>query len=760
MSQNQIKTHEGPGYTENTIEIDFGHGKTLKLSTGKVAKQASGAVLAQVGKTVALVACVVSDEPLDKPFFPLMVDYREKFYAGGRIPGSFFKREARPSDGEMIRARLIDRTIRPLFPEGFMHEVQVYVTIISTDKNNPAELVAMCGASAALHLSQIPFQKPIAGVRVGELNGEAIINPNVEEMEESVLDLVVAGHADGINMVECGASEVSEAELVKALGLAHEQINTIVAGIEDLRKVAGKPKMDFQPKEQDEELLAAVAQLMPSHIKDIQQIHDKKARDLRVRRAVEEIQEQLAERFPEREGDIAGAVYLIDEKAMRRRVTKEGIRADGRRPTEVRPIWSEVDIVPAAHGSSLFTRGQTQALAAITLGSVDDKQMIDDMTGVTFKRFLLHYNFPAYSVGECKPPRGPGRREIGHGMLAERALTPLLPSQEEFPYTIRSVVEILESNGSSSMATVCSTSMALMDAGVPMREAVAGIAMGLITDDQGGVEVLTDIQGIEDHCGDMDFKVAGTTKGVTALQMDIKIEGITGEVLERALDQARTAREFILQKMNESIPETRAEMKPHTPRIVSIKIPTEKIREVIGSGGKIIRSIVEKSGAKVDIDDDGVAYIMSEDQESSRKACDMINSIIREIEAGETFTGKVTRVMEHGAIVELAPGKDGMVHISELEHHRVNVVEDVLKEGDEVKVIVLEVDRDRGRIRLSRKALLPRPEGGAEAVGAGAGASGRGEGRDRGERGDRGGRGDRGDRGEGRRVRKPRPPRN
>ncbi|MCC7391280.1 polyribonucleotide nucleotidyltransferase, partial [Candidatus Sumerlaeota bacterium] len=481
MSDPVVQSKDGLNFTEHTINIEFGNNQTLELKTGKLAKQSAGAVLARVGNTVALVATVVSEEPTDKDFFPLMVDYREKFYAGGRIPGGFFKREAKPSDAETLRARIIDRTIRPLFPDGFMQEVQIYVTIVSIDKNIPAELVALAGASAALHISQIPLIKPVAGVRVGIVDNQLVVNPTVEQSAESSLDLVIAGHADGINMVEAGASEITEDKLLEARAAGHAAIQKICAGIEVLRKACGKPKMRFEEPKPNTELIADVAKLIPSHIKDIQETHEKNARDQRVRKAVEEITAALIEKYPEQEVEIEKAVLTLDEKAMRRRVIKEGVRADGRRPTEVRPIWSEIDVLPAVHGSSVFTRGQTQALAVVTLGSVDDKQMIDDMTGVYYKDFMLHYNFPSFSVGECRPPRGPGRREIGHGMLAERAISKALPPKDEFPYTIRAVVEILESNGSSSMATVCSTSMALMDAGVPLKGAVAGIAMGLIT---------------------------------------------------------------------------------------------------------------------------------------------------------------------------------------------------------------------------------------------------------------------------------------
>lgn len=717
MSNVNVQSVEGLNFTEYIADLDFGSDMTLKLRTGKLAKQASGAVLASVGDTVVLCAVVVSEKESDRDFFPLMVDYREKFYAGGRIPGGFFKREARPSDGETLRARLIDRTLRPMFPKGFKNEVQVYITILSSDSEHPAELVAMCGASAALHISQAPFSKPIAGVRIGMIDDEFIVNPTRDQILKSDLDLIVAGHADGINMVEAGALEIDEETMVEALELAQNQIKSLCSGMDALRKSCGKPNMEFEVKKIDKDILGDVVGLIPPYIKEIQESHEKNDRDAAVKKAVTEITAALADKYPEREDDIADAVNLVDEKAMRRRVVKDGIRADGRKTTEIRPVWSEIDVLPSVHGSSVFTRGQTQALAIVTLGSVSDKQMIDDMTGVSFKHFLMHYNFPSYSVGECRMPRGPGRREIGHGALAERALTPMIPTREEFPYTIRSVVEILESNGSSSMATVCSTSMALMDAGVPLKRPVAGIAMGLISDDEGNLAVLTDIQGIEDHVGDMDFKVAGTTEGITALQMDIKIEGITREVLARALDQAKVAREFLLQKMAEAIDGERQEMKPHVPRVTIVKVPVDKIAAVIGPSGKVIKGIVEKTGAKVDIEDDGSCFIMGENKDSSDAAVQMVKDIIRDIKPGEVITGPVVKVTDIGAIVQLTPNKDGMVHISELEHRRVETVDEILKVGDTVTVKVMDVDKMRGRIRLSRKALIERegaPAGGEE----------------------------------------------
>ncbi|MCB2153518.1 polyribonucleotide nucleotidyltransferase [bacterium] len=756
MSVTKIEQREGLNFVETIAHVPFGEGTELELSTGKVAKQANGAVLAKIGGTVVLAAAVMSDKPTDKDFFPLMVDYREKFYAAGRIPGSFFKREGRPGDKESLRARLIDRTLRPLFPKGFKYEVMVFITILALDQEHPAELVAMCAASAAIHISDIPFKKPIAGVRVGRLDGEFVVNPSFEQIEKLDMNLIVAGHREAINMVEAGSKEVSEADIVAGLELAHSNIRTITEGIDALRDKTGKPKIEYVEPEADADLVAKVEKLAAPHIKEIQATHEKKARDNRFKQAIEEILEELGEDYAERAGEVASIFGEIDETAMRRRVLAEGIRADGRKPTEIRPIWSEIDTLPSVHGSAIFTRGQTQALAVCTLGTTDDQQMVDEMSGVGWKRFYLHYNFPSFSVGEARPPRGPGRREIGHGALAERAVEAILPDKENFPYTIRLVVEILESNGSSSMATVCSSSMALMDAGVPVSRPVGGIAMGLIageSDDE--LAILSDIQGIEDHCGDMDFKVCGTTEGITALQMDIKIDGVTSDMLARALDQARAGRLHILDKMNESIGEHREELKPHTPRMTILKVPTEKIREIIGGGGSTIRGIQEETGARIDIEDDGTVYVTATSGESSDAAIQMIDEIVREIEPGEVITGKVFRVIDSGAIVQLGPKKDGMIHISELEHHRVDKVEDVVNVGDEVTVKVLDVDKARGRIRLSRKALIEAPEGAA--------SSDEGGNRGRGDRGDRGNRGPRGggsrSGGDDRRQRRPRPPR-
>ncbi|GAB4319891.1 MAG: polyribonucleotide nucleotidyltransferase [Candidatus Sumerlaeia bacterium] len=716
----------------HVYRIPFG-AKDAVVEIGHVARQANGACTVRVGDTVALVAAVMAPEPSPSAgFFPLMVDYREKFYSSGRIPGGFFKREGRPSDQETLRARLIDRTIRPLFPEHFFNEVQVYVTILSYDNENLPELPAMLGASVALHISNIPLLRPIAGVRVAlGADGQFLLNPTLLEKEASDLDLVVAGHAEAINMVECGANEIPEERLIEALEFGHAAIQRIVDAVEGIRAEIGVPKIDVPPPPRDEALAARVAELAQPHWPAIYEETGKSEKNDKLKAVLKSIQDALGEDFAERATEVQEYFEALYEQKMRRRVLDEGLRADMRGPTDIRPLSSQVSFLPRTHGSALFTRGQTQALATVTLGSVSDQQMIDDIFGISYKDFMLHYNFPAYSVGECRPPRGPGRREIGHGMLAERALRPVLPTQEQFPYTIRLVSEVLESNGSSSMATVCAGCLALMDAGVPLRTFVGGVAMGLIKEGE-QVAILTDILGAEDHYGDMDFKVAGTEQGVTALQMDIKVTGVSREILQRALAQARDARLAIIAHMKQTIAGPRADLSPWAPRIEVIMIDPSKIREVIGSGGKVINAIVEKTGAKIDITDDGKVYICSPDKEGVKMARSIIEAITKELKVGEVYEGRVTRTASFGAIVEVAPGKDGMLHISELAHHRVAQTEDVVKEGDIVTVKVIEVDKEAGRVRFSRKALLPPPQDSGE-------GGGRGERRDHGERGERGG---------------------
>jgi len=686
--------------------IPYGSG-TLTLETGRLARQAHGAVLAQWGDTIVLSAVVVADKPPEKSqdFFPLTVDYREKFYASGRIPGGFFKREGRPGTNETLRARLIDRPLRPLFPEGFRNETQVYISILSMDQQHSAELPALIASSAALYISKIPFTTPIAGCRVAHIGDEFILNPTFQEMEQSDLDLVAAGTKDAICMVECGSSEVSEAVILEALKLAHEENMRVVALLETMRAECGVPKMPFEAPETDPELLAAVEKLFRPRLTEIHKTYDKQARKELQKAIDEEVRAALAETFPEREDDISHYCDNIYTADLRRMIVEEKIRADGRSHEEIRPITCEIASLPCPHGSAIFTRGQTQALATVTLGTPDDRQTIDDLMGVSEKGFMLHYNFPSYSVGECGRPVGPGRREIGHGMLAERALHPILPENEKFPYTIRIVSEIMESNGSSSMASVCASTLALMDCGVPIKSPVAGIAMGLVNEND-KVAILSDIMGLEDHLGDMDFKVAGTANGITALQMDIKTSGIDFEILSKALEQARRGREFILEKMKETIAEPRPDLKPHAPRIQILHIPVDKIGELIGPGGKVVKEIIEKTGCKIDIEDDGSVYIASSEAQSMQKAVDMIRGRTAEAEIGQIYTGKVVRVTTFGAFVEILPGKDGLVHISELDFSRVEKVEDICREGDTLLVKVIGIDPINGKIRLSRKEAM------------------------------------------------------
>ncbi len=686
--------------------LPYGSGE-LALETGRVAKQANGAIVAQWGDTVVLAAVVCSDTPPDenRDFLPLTVDYREKFYASGRIPGGFYKREGRPGTSETLHARLIDRPIRPLFPEGFANEVQVFVTVLSMDQEHPAELPALIASSAALYISDIPFTTPIAACRVGYIGNEFVLNPTLQEMEQSDLDLVCAGTKEALVMVEGEAKEVPEDVVLRALNLAQEEIARIVEIEEKMRAECGIPRMEFSVPETDPALFAEVEKLFRPRLSEIHKTYDKMARKKVEKEINSEIQDALVEAFPEHEREIARYMEKIYREDLRRLMLSEKIRADGRGFENIRPVTGEVSALPRTHGSAIFTRGQTQALATVTLGTPEDRQTVDDLMGVSEKAFMLHYNFPSYSVGECRRPRGPGRREIGHGMLAERALYPVLPDNDQFPYTIRIVSEILESNGSSSMATVCAGTLALMDAGVPIKAPVAGIAMGLMKEDE-EVAILSDIMGLEDHLGDMDFKVAGTEKGITALQMDIKVGGITSDILKTALEQARCGRAFILKKMLETLPEPRAELAPHAPRIHVLHIPIDKIGELIGPGGKVIKDIIEKTGCKIDIEDDGLVYIASSEAAPMQKAIDMIEEITAEVEMGKIYVGKVVRVTNFGAFVEILRGRDGLVHISELDFSRVAKVEDICREGDTLMVKVIGIDPISGKIRLSRKAAL------------------------------------------------------
>ena len=725
MSDNALQAVE--------VRAPFG-AEELILSTGKVARQANGSVWAQMGGTVVLASVVMAGprpEPLD--FFPLTVDYREKLYAGGRIPGGYFKREGRPTEDEILRARLIDRPLRPLFPEGFKQEVQVYINVLSYDGKYSGDMVALCAASAALYISDIPFHNPVAGARVGFDGTDYILNPTVEQLETSKLDLVVAGTKKAITMVESGAQMLTEEQMLGALRFGHEAVATICQLQDELRAKAGKEKAEFVKPERDEALVAKIRELALPKFDKINAIYDKQERGTALDAARDEVIAALVEENPE-VADVVKSVWEDEYSAsMRLRVLDTGVRADGRKLDEIRPIWIDAGVLPRVHGSALFTRGQTQSLGVLTLGTGEDTQDVDYLESTNERNFYLHYNFPSFSVGECRRISGPGRREIGHGHLAQRSLKPIIPDHDKFPYTIRLVSEILESNGSSSMASVCSGTLALMDGGVPIKAPVAGIAMGLILEGD-RFAVLSDIMGLEDHLGDMDFKVSGTQDGITALQMDIKIEGITFEIMEKALHQARAGRQHILGKMLEALPEPRAELKPHAPRIEMITINPEKIKDVIGSGGKVIKEIVAKTGAKIDINDNGQVFIASADGDAMARAIKWIQDLTAEADMGAIYTGKVTRIAEFGAFVEILPGKDGLVHISELEPRRVEKVEDVCRLGDELTVKVIGID-EKGKIRLSRKqALYPSTKQGEEEGGD------RG---DRGERGDRGGRGDR-----------------
>jgi polyribonucleotide nucleotidyltransferase len=729
---------------EQRVTLELG-AHPITISTGKMAKLAGGSAVVQQGDTVVLVAASAAKTPvLGRDFVPLTVDYRERTYAAGRIPGGFFKREGRPTEKEILSSRLIDRPIRPLFSKQFPYETQIMATVMSSDQENDSDILALIGASAAMCLSDIPFPEPIAGVRVGRVGDQFVVNPTFSELDESDMDIVVAGTADNIIMVEGGSREVAEPVLIEALQFAMGHIRRIVDLQKELVSRVGKPKRPLLTPPDTGDLAGALDQGYRDRLRQAIRIPGKEARQEEVDRITTEAVGALKERFPELESFIGKILHDIERHELRGMVLREGVRADGRGLNDIRPITVEVGTLPRTHGSCLFTRGETQALAAATLGTKSDEQRVEELEGQSWKSYMLHYNFPPFSVGEVRPIRGPGRREIGHGALAERAIEPVIPSEGSFPYTIRIVSDILESNGSSSMATVCAGAMALMDAGVPIKAPVAGIAMGLIKEgDQ--VAVLSDILGVEDHLGDMDFKVTGTRDGVTAFQMDTKIGGISFQVLGDALERAKQGRMHILSAMANALSGPRTEMSPFAPRIIILHIHPDKIREVIGPGGKIIKRITEETGTQIDIEDSGEVRIAAINGEGGRRAEEMIRNITEDPEPGRVYQGKVRSVVTFGAFVEIVPGRDGLLHISEIDHHRVARTEDVLNVGDMVMVKVIGVDRD-GKIKLSRKALLPEPEGG---VPAGAGAGG---GHDRGDRGDRGGRGDRGrDRDRGRR---------
>jgi polyribonucleotide nucleotidyltransferase len=693
----------------HTIELEVA-GRILKLETGHLAKQADGAVLATYGDTYVLATAVASQAAKrDIDFLPLTVDYQEKAYSAGKIPGGFFRREGQPSEREKLTSRLIDRPMRPLFPEGWYYETQVIAMVISADQSGTSDVVGITAASAALAVSNIPFNGPVAAVRVARLKGQFVINPVLSALDECDLSLVVAGTADAVMMVEGGAAGLPENVMIAAIERAHQEIKRIVEAINKLAAKCPKPKRAAVTEQIDPALTATVEALTATKIREAIFIPNKTARQERLDAIMAETVEALKkEDDPDRARHVKLVFHNLEYTVVRKMILEGGKRADGRGPKDIRPITCEVGLLPRTHGSALFTRGETQALAVVTLGTSDDEQKIDALEGEYYRTFMLHYNFPPFSVGEARQLRSPGRREIGHGALADRALKPVLPTKQEFPYTVRLVSDILESNGSSSMATVCGGSLALMDAGVPIKEPVAGIAMGLIKEgDQ--VMVISDILGLEDHLGDMDFKVCGTAQGVTALQMDIKIAGITAQLMEKALAQARDGRMHILERMRTALTAPRTQMSPYAPRIYTIKIKPEKIREVIGPGGKVIRDIVATCGVKMDVQDDGTVTIASSDEASAQKAITRVNQITEEVEIGKLYMGKVRKIMDFGAFVEVLPGVDGLVHISQLAHHRVNAVTDEVKEGDEFLVKVLDVDR-QGKIRLSRKEAMPDPK--------------------------------------------------
>ncbi len=680
-------------------------GKTISIETGHVAKQADGAVLVRYGGSMILATVVASKTPIEgEDFFPLTVEYRERAYAGGRIPGGFFKREGRPTEKETLTSRLIDRPLRPLFPKGFNHEVQIITLAISADRENDPDVLAMVGASAAVSLSGIPFDGPVGAVRVGLVGGRFVANPTEAEQALSTLELVVAGTEDAVLMVESGAREIPEETMLEAIAFGHGELAKVVKIQKELVARAAKPRWPFDPEAgSDSALEARVRELAAAKIVQALLIHEKHARNQAMEQVFEEVFQALGA-DEAMKGKVRESLEKTEKSIVRRMIIEKGIRVDGRSVRDIRPITSEVSFLPRAHGSALFTRGETQALVAATLGTKQDEQKIEALEGETFKPFMLHYNFPPFSVGEVRRFGTAGRREIGHGALTERAIAAVLPAREEFPYTIRVVSDILESNGSSSMATVCGASLALMDAGVPIKAPVAGIAMGLVKEgDQVGI--LTDIMGTEDHYGDMDFKVAGTEKGVTALQMDIKIGGVSTEIMGRALAQAREARLRVLEKMREAIGKPRPELSPYAPRFVTIKIRPEKIREVIGPGGKVIRGIQEQTGVKIDVEDDGRVTVFSADNASVQKALGIIQDICREVELDRIYVGKVKKIVEFGAFVEVIPGSEGLLHISQIEETRIKAVSDVLSEGDEVLVKVIEIDPN-GKVRLSRKMAL------------------------------------------------------
>lgn len=688
-------------------------GRELTVETGKYCGQTNGSCVVRCGDTVVMVSATMSKQPREgMDFFPLSVEFEEKQYSAGKIPGGYIRREGRASEKAILTSRLIDRPIRPLFPKGLFNDVQIVATCLSVDLDNMPDVLAMLGSSIALTISDIPFAGPTGAVTVGLIDGEYVLNPNAEQRKVSRMHLTVSGTKDAVMMVEAGAKEVTEDEMLEGIMVAHEEIKKIVAWQEEIRAEIGKEKLEMELYHVPEDIDKAVREYAYDKIVWVMDTFDRHEREVREEQAENEVQEHFAEIYPDSKRYISDSLYYIKKEVMRNKILDHGIRPDGRKVDEIRTIWCEAGMFPRTHGSAVFTRGQSQAMTLTTLGPLSDVQELDGIDGETSKRYMHQYNMPGYATGEPKPLRAPGRREIGHGALAERALEPVIPSEESFPYAIRVVSEIVSSNGSTSMASVCGSTLSLMDAGVPIKAPVAGAAMGLIKDTREGsdkVQVLTDIQGLEDFLGDMDFKVAGTKDGITAIQMDIKIKGIDRAILQRALAQAKDARMFIMGKMLETLPEPRHELSPYAPKTMSFKIDVDKIREVIGTGGKVINGIIAETGVKIDISDDGTVVIYAVDQASGDKAKKMIDDIVKEIEVGETYYGTVARIMDFGAFIELLPGKEGLCRIGELDNKFVKKVTDVVNVGDKIMVRVIEID-DKGRINLSRKALLPKED--------------------------------------------------
>ena len=693
---------------ERNFQMQLG-GRTLIVETGKYAEQAGGSCLVRMGDTAVLVCATIAKTARDGvDFLPLSVEYQEKLYSVGKIPGGFIKREGRPTDRAILSSRLIDRPLRPLFPKGFYNDVQVVATVMSVEQDVQPEILAMIGSSVVLSISEAPFSGPTGSVAVGMIDGEYIVNPDVAQREKSSLSLVVAGTKDAVMMVESGANEISEEEMLNAILFAHEEIKKIVSFIADIEAQVGKAKLEPVIYHPDEELAAKVRAFAFDKVVWALDTFDRSEREVRSEQVKAETVEAFKEEYPDSAKDIGAILYTITKEVVRDKIINKKIRPDGRAQDEIRPIWCEVGIFGRTHGSAVFTRGQTQVMTIATLGTISEAQSLDGLSLEESKRYMHQYNMPPYSVGEAKPMRGVGRREIGHGALAERALEPVLPSEAEFPYCMRLVSEVISSNGSTSQASICASTLALLDAGVPIKKSVAGVAMGLIKDDStGNIAILTDIQGLEDFLGDMDFKVAGTRDGITAIQMDIKIKGINREILTRALEQARKGRMFILDEMDKTLREPHAELSPYAPRIITFKINPDKIREVIGSGGKVINKIIADTGVKIDIEDDGTVYIASPDSAAAAEAKRIIDGIVKEIEVGDVYLGSVVGIKEFGAFINLKPGTDGLLHISRIANKRVEKVEDVLSMGEQVLVRVIDIDPKTGKISLTRKDMLP-----------------------------------------------------